>query len=80
MTCREVIDFLLDYDSGELEAPVRAEFDRHLGICPPCVAYLATYRRSVELGRDAFSASGESALAEVPDELVRAILAARAQR
>lgn len=80
MTCRELIEFLIDYDSGELDGDVRAEFERHLGTCPPCLAYLDTYRRTVQLGREALADGDGAALPEMPEELVRAILAARAQR
>jgi anti-sigma factor RsiW len=74
MTCREVADFLADYLSGALPADVRAQFDRHLSVCPNCQAYLATYRAAIELGRKAFAAPDADAQTEVPDELVSAIL------
>jgi anti-sigma factor RsiW len=75
MTCRELNDFLLDYLEGALPESVRAAFEEHLGLCEECVVYLEEYREVVRLGR----ACGEEhdAAEEAPEELVRAILAAR---
>jgi anti-sigma factor RsiW len=75
LTCREVIDFVLAYLGGELAEPSRAEFERHLAICPSCVNYLHTYRRTVELVHQAWSQDDEEE--ELPVELVEAVLAAR---
>jgi anti-sigma factor RsiW len=77
MTCREMADFLMDYLNEDLPDDVRAAFDRHLALCPNCVAYVETYRTTIELGRRAFADDEADAGTEVPDELVRAILAAR---
>ncbi len=77
LTCREIIEFLDAYWSGELSSGERARFDEHLEACPSCVAYLAQYDRSVAAGRDAF---GKDAGATAPPELVEAILRARAPR
>jgi len=75
MTCKELIDFLMDYLDGELPGEVRAEFERHVKDCPPCLNYLDSYRTAVELGRKVCEA--EDALpCEVPEPLVQAILAA----
>jgi anti-sigma factor RsiW len=72
LPCSEITAFLMAYLDGELPADRRAEFDRHLSVCPSCVAYLKTYQQAVRMGRDA--ASREE---DVPEGLVRAILAAR---
>jgi anti-sigma factor RsiW len=77
MTCRELADFLMEYLDEELPPDVRLEFDRHLALCPNCVAYVKTYRTTIELGRRAFADDAADAGTEVPPELVRAILAAR---
>lgn len=76
LTCRELSGFLMDYLDGVLDAATRARFDAHLQICPMCVDYLANYQRAVRLGRDAF-AGDDPVPADVPEELVRAVLAAR---
>ena len=71
MTCRECIEFLGRYLGDELPERQRATFDAHLAECPQCIHYLDAYRRTVELAQ----ATAEPGL--VPDDLVRAILAAR---
>jgi anti-sigma factor RsiW len=75
MTCREVAAFLLDYVEGALPDGQHSEFERHLAHCPPCVEYLASYRRTVELTRDATAPEPETTA--IPEALVAAILKAR---
>lgn len=77
ITCNEVITFLLAYLSGELAPEKEHEFERHLGVCPSCVAYIKTYRTTVQLGRAALVHSAESAPSELGGELVAAILSRR---
>jgi anti-sigma factor RsiW len=52
----------------------------HLAACPSCVAYLKTYEASIRMGRLALAPSDDPVPAEVPDALVRAVLAARLAR
>ena len=50
MTCREFIeDFLADYMDGTLSPEVVADLERHLTLCPPCVAYMNTYAKTRRL-------------------------------
>ena len=49
MNCREAIDVLADYLDATLTPDMLAQFEAHLRVCAPCRAYLATYKRSVEL-------------------------------
>ncbi len=77
LTCRELIEFLDSYVADELPAERAAEFERHLGGCPSCRAYLATYRAAIRLGRGALDAEAGRTVPELPADLVRAILAAR---
>ena len=60
-------------------AEPRAEFDRHLQLCPACRAYLEGLRAAVALGRGAYEEEIESSEARepFPEELVTAILATR---
>ena len=53
---------------------MRAAFERHLGVCPNCCVYLATYRAIIQLGRAAFTVVNADARDEVPEDLVNAIL------
>jgi anti-sigma factor RsiW len=77
ITCRELIDFLYLYLSGELPPARRAEFDRHLGVCPSCVTYIRTYEETIALGKAAFADQDGPVGQEVPEELVAAILKVR---
>jgi anti-sigma factor RsiW len=62
MTCRELIEVLVDYLEGALTADVVAALERHLADCAPCRAYLATYRKTRTL------TAGAGRL-EMPDEM-----------
>ena len=77
MTCREFADFMADYLSGELSADVRTSFDHHVSVCPNCSKYLTSYEETVKLGKFAFDDENAAVPADVPDELVKAILGAR---
>jgi anti-sigma factor RsiW len=76
LTCRELIAFLAAYLDDELAPEARVEFEAHLMVCPHCVDYLASYRETIRLGQHA-CALDEEVSADVPRELVQAILAAR---
>ena len=77
MNCREFVDFVMNYLDDALTADQRALFEEHIENCPECVVYLDTYRETVrlegELLRDPFG----PVPADVPEDLVNAILAAR---
>ncbi len=63
LVCKEVIlDFLADYLDGALGPDVLADLERHLRDCPPCLAYLNTYKRTREL-------TGRAARVEMPAEM-----------
>jgi len=59
-----------------LSRPQRACFEEHLAECPDCVAYLATYQKTARLGRVVCVEEHESVAANVPEELLKAILSA----
>ena len=80
MTCRDVNEFLMSYLDDELDRAQKDEFEAHLALCEDCVRYLETYRRTVELGRDAFTRAEDPAEGVVPERLVRAIIAARERK
>jgi anti-sigma factor RsiW len=77
ITCRDFAEFVWAYLTDELPSPQRFEFDAHLAVCPHCVVYLDTYRKTVEMGKDAFSDPDSPVPSDLPEELVDAILAAR---
>ena len=49
--CQQITDLILDYITGELHPDTAAEFEEHLGICPDCVAFMNTYKKTVEVTR-----------------------------
>lgn len=49
LTCRDVIAILVDYLEATIKPDLVAAFDAHLDMCPECVAYFNTYRRTLEL-------------------------------
>lgn len=72
MTCRDLSEFLLEYVSGELPAPMAAEFEVHLKSCDNCIVFIDQYRRAIALGRTVMI---EADAAGVPEDLVQAIVA-----
>jgi anti-sigma factor RsiW len=77
LTCRELVDFLMAYLDDELTSAERSTFDAHLAVCEDCVSYLQSYRATLRLERLACESPDSPAPAEVPPELVAAILASR---
>lgn len=77
--CSELIDFIADYLTGELGDSERSEFDRHLRVCPPCQTYLKTYEETIRACKAAERDGAErrDSNLPIPEELVRAIMAAR---
>jgi anti-sigma factor RsiW len=77
VTCREFADFIADFLDNELPAPERQLFERHLSRCQNCARYLDGYRESIALGKQAFEQDDASVPADVPEDLVQAILLTR---
>lgn len=75
MTCRDFITFLMQYLDGELPTEQEAVFEQHLADCPDCLAYLRSYAATIKLGKAAFADLDKPVPAEVPEDLVKAILA-----
>ncbi len=49
--CRDIGKLLFDYVEGALPAATAKALEAHLGHCPPCEDYIASYRKAVELGK-----------------------------
>ena len=77
MTCREMVEFLMGYLESDIPEAQRAEFERHIQLCPPCLDYLETYKKTIRLGKTVCQAEEDAVSGDVPEELVQAILAAR---
>jgi anti-sigma factor RsiW len=76
MKCSEFVEFVMEYLDGTLGESERCVFEGHIELCPPCVNYLASYRETVRLG-NSICMPDDEVPADVPEELVQAILAAR---
>ena len=74
LSCQEFVAFLDAFVAGELSPARRDVFEWHLATCPDCRNYLDSYRKAIELGREALSEPDEDA---IPAELIQAILEAR---
>ena len=77
MTCKEFIEFLLDYAEGELAKEQRQEFDAHIKICADCDAYLESYQQTVAMVKAVGADDNAELNADVPEGLIKAILAAQ---
>lgn len=65
------------FEENALSPAERAAFDAHLADCQCCGTYLATYRETVALEREAFADLDARVPESVPEDLVKGILAAR---
>jgi anti-sigma factor RsiW len=65
--CQECIDLLVDYLEGELPPERARALDIHLEICPPCVAFVKTYKGTVDVARKLI-------VDEIPPELTRRLI------
>ena len=77
MTCQQFVEFLDRYCDASLPPAERERFEAHLSLCLDCRNYLATYRQTIRMSKDAFGDSNQPVPAEIPASLVKAILAAR---
>jgi len=80
MNCREFVEFIMSYLEGEATHAERETFDEHIEGCPPCLAYLETYKETVAMGRQVCADPEGPVPDDVPEALVQAVLAAVGQR
>ena len=76
LTCKEFINFIVDFLSDELRPAKRVAFEQHLEVCADCVNYLASYEQTIRIGREVCS-DDDTLPADIPETLVDAILQAR---
>ena len=77
ITCKEFDDFIVSYLDNTLPRKQRLLFQAHLALCPACRNYLKNYEQTIALSRAACKKLDPPRAADVPDDLVRAILTAR---
>jgi len=78
MTCREVTDILDRYLDGELPAGTQMMMKLHFLICGDCRNYLRSYKRTIRAAKAYLNLDGAPP-ADMPEELVKAILVARSR-
>ncbi len=59
--CKECLDLLHDYLEGTLKAETSEALENHFQDCPPCIAFMNTYKSTTSLCREALRET------EVPD-------------
>ena len=77
MTCRDVTDVLDRYLDGELPRRQRLAIKLHLLLCRNCRNYLRSYELTIRAAKAAMLDLDGPPPADMPEELVKAILASR---
>lgn len=49
--CQDEVGLIGDYLTGNLSEPERQAFETHLNACGDCIAFLATYKKTIEMTR-----------------------------
>lgn len=65
--CRQIADLLSDYLDGTLPKPTRELLEWHIEGCAPCVAFVNTYRGTI-------NAAHKLKDVEIPSELKQRLL------
>lgn len=63
ITCQHITALILDYVTGELDPDTTVAFEAHLHLCPDCVAFLSTYKKTIQATRSL-------RYEEIPSEMV----------
>lgn len=77
ITCRELEEFIGDFLDGSLPWGQWLVFRIHLLFCRECRDYLNSFTRAMALGKATFEHPDAVVPDEVPEDFVRAVLAAR---
>jgi len=49
LSCKNEVSLIADYLAETLTPQVKQAYDAHLEACPDCVAFLQTYRKTIEI-------------------------------
>jgi anti-sigma factor RsiW len=55
ISCKQLVDYCMDYLAGSLPAEERESFDGHLADCPECVKFFHSYKKTPVVSREALS-------------------------
>ena len=61
--CKECLELLYDYLEGELSPDVSASLEEHFEDCPPCIAFVNTYKATTQFCQTTFKDT------EIPDSV-----------
>ncbi len=61
-TCKQIAALVLAYLNDELSPRRKRDFQRHLKICPDCVNFLKTYKKTIQ-------ATGKLYADEIPSKV-----------
>ena len=57
IACASGVELLMDYLEGALPADLHSAVDAHVAGCPRCVAFIASYRETPRILREATAAA-----------------------
>ncbi|MGH1419041.1 MAG: anti-sigma factor family protein [Hyphomicrobiaceae bacterium] len=77
ITCVEFEEFIVSYLEGTLPEVELKKFEWHIRFCRECREYLVAYKKAIEAARASVSQGTAFTPAEIPQDLVDAILEAR---
>ena len=77
LTCKQLIDALVDYVDGRLSLSRRFAVMVHLFCCGHCRSYLHDYKVTIEASQASMSQVDEPPAVAVPEDFVQAVLQAR---
>lgn len=60
--CAELMDLLVDYLEGDLTEPQEERLEFHLELCPPCVNFVESYKKTGKICREALEHQMPNAL------------------
>jgi hypothetical protein len=66
-SCQQITELILDYLNDNLKPSIRRGFQDHLRICPDCVNFLNSYRKTI-------AATGSIRAEDIPVKVQRNIL------
>lgn len=77
ITCSEFESFVLAYLEDDLAPRQKSVFELHLKVCRECRDYLVLYRASLDLAKGALEIDRDRLENDIPEDLVKAVIAAR---
>ena len=77
LTCKQLIEALVDYVDGRLSLSRRFAVMVHLFCCGHCRSYLHDYQATIEASQKSMTQVDEPPAVEVPEDFVQAVLKAR---